>query len=148
MEENEESFQQLDLGIKEPRKNKYYKIKGKIDKKRIQIENRKLFNDPLVWAFITIGIILILQQIRSILISYDTLPTYIEVFRYKLTIDEQLAHKQFINIYPTISILSLVISFIFVILFYNKERNFTKMLIISSLLCIIAQSIILVEILH
>ena len=121
MEENEESFQQLDLGIKEPRKNKYYKIKGKIDKKRIQIENRKLFNDPLVWAFITIGIILILQQIRSILISYDTLPTYIEVFRYKLTIDEQLAHKQFINIYPTISILSLVISFIFVILFYNKE---------------------------
>lgn len=137
--------EQLDLDIKEPFKNKFFKVKGRFDLAILQFEIKKFLKDPLLWAMIIIGMIFIVQQILLIYKDIDTLPKYLPVFKYFLSAQEKLTLREYIYIYPLISIIVFVVSLISTSKNYNRERNFTKLLMASTLLCIISQSIILVD---
>lgn len=137
--------EQLDLDIKEPLKNKFFKVKGRVDLAILQFEIKKFLKDPLLWAMIIIGMIFIAQQILLIYKDIDTLPKYLPVFKYFLSAQDKLALKEYIYIYPLISIVVFLVSLISTSKNYNRERNFTKLLMASTLLCIISQSIILVD---
>ncbi len=137
--------EQLDLDIKEPLKNKFFKVKGRVDLAILQFEIKKFLKDPLLWAMIIIGMIFIAQQILLIYKDIDTLPKYLPVFKYFLSAEDKLALKEYIYIYPLISIVVFLVSLISTSKNYNRERNFTKLLMASALLCIVSQSIILVD---
>lgn len=140
-----EESKQLGLDIKEPFKNRFFKVKGNVDSKMRQMEVRRFFREPFLWLALVIGIILILHQVTLILQNIDLLPSYLPIFKFYLASQEQLAEKIYIYIYPIISASVLFLSFLFTVRYYNRERNFTKILLLSSLLCIFAQSIILID---
>lgn len=141
----EEEISQLDLGIKEPFKNKLFKIKRNIDYAILRFEVKKFLKDPLVWAAFVISITLILQQVLLIYRNIETLPVYIPIFRYFISIPKKLIEKEFIFIFPIISVLSFVISFIFTSRYYNSEKALTKFLLFGLMLCTISQAIILID---
>jgi len=141
----EEQVSQLDLGIKEPFKNKFFKIKGNIDYAILRFEVRKFLKDPLVWATFVISITLILQQVLLIYRNIETLPVYVPIFRYFISVPKKLAEKEFIFIFPVISAFTFVISFIFTSRYYNSEKALTKFLLFGLMLCTISQTIILID---
>lgn len=143
----EEEYKQLGLDIKEPFSNRFYKIKRKFDDTVLKFEILKFLKDPILWAMLVIGVILILYQIYSIQKNYDTLPQYLPIYRYFIVVRDKLVEKKHIWIYPIISISVLIPSFFVVPTNYNKEKSLIKLLMIVVLLCIIAQTIILVELL-
>ena len=88
----------------------------------MRFEVKKFLKDPLVWAAFVISITLILQQVLLIYRNIETLPVYIPIFRYFISIPKKLIEKEFIFIFPIISVLSFVISFIFTSRYYNSEN--------------------------
>ena len=75
---------QLDLGIKEPFKNRFYKVKDKADRAVRRLEVRKYLKDPLTWAMIIISIILILTHIYLIYSNWNNYPSLIPIFKYQI----------------------------------------------------------------
>ena len=142
---SEEKPQQLDLGIKEPFINKFFKIKSNLDLAILRFEVRKFLKDPLIWAGLVITIVLLLHQCYLIYTNYVDFPVYLPVFKYFISIPNKLVNKEFVAIFPIITIFSLILTFIFTPRFYNSEKILTKFLIFSLLLCSLAQSIILVD---
>jgi len=142
---DEEEYTQLGLDIKEPFSNKFYKVKGKIDKTTTRLEILKFLKDPLLWAVVVIGTILIIQQIFLIRQNFDSLPKYLPIYKYNMAIQNKLTDKVYIYIYPAISACAMLFSLILVPRCYNGEKSLVKLLMITTLLCIISQSIILIE---
>ncbi len=143
--EVKEEVQQLDLGIKEPFKNKIYKLKGHLDMFLLRFEVRKFLKDPIVWASLTISIILILHQAYLVYMNIDSLPRLLPIFRYFLSIPKKLVDKEYIILFPSISILSFILVFFFTSRHYNNEKLLTKFLLFSLILCCISQTIILID---
>ena len=146
--EPKEESKQLNLGIKEPFKNRFFRIKRSIDFAVLKFEVRKFLKDPLVWATLTIGLVLIAQQIYLILENLSDLPVYIPVFRYFLSAEQKLAQKDYIFVLPLISTIALLLSMFFTSRYYNNEKKLTKLLLFSSLLSTISQSLILIDLVN
>ena len=146
--EPQEESKQLDLGIKEPFKNRLFKIKRSIDFAVLRFEVRKFLKDPLVWATLVIGLVLIAQQMSLILENLSTLPVYIPVFRYFLSAEEKIAQKDYIFVFPMISVITLLLSMLFTSRYYNNEKKLTRLLLFSSLLSNITQSLILIDLVN
>ena len=144
----EEKEKQLDLGIKEPFKNRFFKIKRSIDFAILKFEVRKFLKDPLVWATLIITVVLIAQQIYFISTNLAQLPVYVPVFRYFISIPSKLVVKDYIIIFPTISVVGLLLSFLFTSRYYNSEKALTKILLFTSLLCTISQTLILIDLIN
>jgi hypothetical protein len=139
---------QLELGIKEPFKNRFFKIKRSIDFAVLRFEVRKFLKDPLVWATLTIGLVLIAQQISIILENFSTLPVYVPIFRHFLSAEKKLAQRDYIFIFPMISLIALLLSMLFTSRYYNNEKKLTRLLLFSSLLSSISQSLILIDLVN
>ena len=146
--EKEEKPKQLDLGIKEPFKNKFLKISNSLQLALLKFEVRKFLKDPLVWATFVISLVLIGQQIYLIFMNLGSLPTYLPIFRHFISIPQKLTIKDYIIIFPTISTIALLLSFLFTSRYYNSEKSLTKILLFSSLLCTISQSLILIDLIN
>jgi ABC-type multidrug transport system permease subunit len=146
--EPQEESKQLDLGIKEPFKNRLFKIKRSIDFAVLRFEVRKFLKDPLVWATLVIGLVLIAQQVYLILENLSDLPVYVPIFRYFLSAEEKLTQKDYIFIFPLISIITLLLSMLFTSRYYNNEKKLTRLLLFSSLLSSISQSLILIDLIN
>ena len=144
----EEEIKQLDLGIKEPFINKFFKVKGNIDLAILRFEVRKFLKDPLVWATLTISLVLIAKQISLIYDNFHNLPLYLPIFRHFITIPRKLVEKDYILIFPVISITVLFLSFLFTSRYYNTEKFLTKFLLFGSILCTISQTIILIDLIN
>ena len=144
-EKEDRKEQQLDLGIKEPFKNRFFKIKNKISLAILKFEVKKFLKDPLLWASLVICLILISHQIYTIANSFDTLPKYLPIFRHFISIPRKLVEKEYIVIFPIISFISLLLSLIFTSRYYNTEKVLTKFLLFSAILCTIAQSLIIIH---
>lgn len=143
-QEKDES-KQLDLGIKEPFKNRFFKIKRSIDYAILKFEVRKFLKDPLVWAILVVSLVLIGQQAYIISTNIERLPTYIPVFRHFISIPRKLSTRDHIILFPTISVITLLLSFIFTSRYYNSEKKLVKILLFTSLLCTLSQSLILID---
>jgi len=145
---NEKKEQQLDLGIKEPFKNRLFKIKRNIDLAILKFEVRKFLKDPLLWATLVIGIVLIGHQIYLILNNFTDLPVYLPIFKYFISIPRKLVIKDYIVVFPIISFIVLALSLIFTSRYYNSEKVLTKFLLFASMLCTVSQSIILIHLIR
>ncbi len=144
-ENREEIAKQLDLGIKEPFKNKVFKIKGIIDLAVLRFEVKKFLKDPLVWGVFVITIVLIVHQSYLIYNGYSNLPVYIPVFKYFISIPKKLVLKEYVFIFPIISTVAFLLSFIFTSRYYNNEKLLTKFLLFACLLCTLSQTVILID---
>lgn len=146
--EKEEKPEQLDLGIKEPFKNKFFKIKNTLDLALLKFEVRKFLKDPLVWATLMICLALIAQQIYLVITNLQSLPSYIPIFRHFISVPRKLVEKDYIIIFPTISIIALLFSFLFTSRYYNSERALTKILLFTSILCSVSQSLMIINLVN
>lgn len=141
----EEQEKQLDLGIKEPFGNKVAKVKGNIKKTFIQFEVRKFLKDPFLWATLSICAVLLTQQIILIRETFADLPILLPIFRYHISIPKKLVAKEFLFVFPFISATVLSASFFLTSTYYNKEKVLVKFLLFVSILCVLAQSLILIH---
>jgi ABC-type multidrug transport system permease subunit len=146
--EPQEESKQLDLGIKEPFKNRFFKIKRSVDFAILRFEVRKFLKDPLVWATLVISLVLIAQQMSIILENFSTFPVYVPIFRHFLSAENKLAQKDYIFIFPLISLITLLLSMFFTSRYYNNEKKLTRLLLFSSLLSSISQSLILIDLVN
>lgn len=144
----EQKPKQLDLGMKDPFKNKFLKLNNSLQLALLKFEVKKFLKDPLVWATFVVGLVLVAQQIYLIFINLDSLPTYLPIFRYFISVPQKLTAKDYIIIFPTISTIALLLSFLFTSRYYNSEKSLTKVLLFSSLLCTISQSLILIDLIN
>ncbi len=143
--QKEEQAKQLDLEIKEPFKNKFYKAKRQFDTTVLHLEVRKFFKDPLVWAVLVISLVMIASQIFSIEKSFSSMPKLLPIFKYFASAKKELVDKELIYIYPGISILVLVTTLLFVSKNYNREKYLSRLLLVSALVCIVFLSIIMFD---
>jgi len=147
-QEKKEEVKQLDLGIKEPFKNRFFKIKRSFDLAVLKFEVRKFLKDPLVWATLVITLILVAQQVYLIYTNLPLLPELLPIFRYFIAVSQKLAVKDYVIIFPTISMVTLLLSFSFTSRYYNSEKALTKILLFTSLLCTISQTLILIDLIR
>jgi hypothetical protein len=138
-----EEVKQLDLGIKDPFKNKFLKIKSSINRSILQFEVRKFLKDPLVWSVLTIS--LIAQQVFIIYQNINSLPVYIPVFKYFLAVEKKLTTTEYVLAFPVISSVVLMTSFYITSRNYNRERLLTKLLLLTVLLVAFSQTVTLID---
>ena len=141
----EEKVKQLDLGIKDPFKNKIYKIKGKTDNIILQFEVRKFFKDPFFWFVIVFSLVMLAQQIYWIQTNISNFPALTPILNYNLSSDIRLLPKIFLYIFPTISIFSIIVSTIVIAKYYNKEKMLSKLVLLCSLLACVSGTIMLIH---
>lgn len=141
----EEKVKQLDLGIKDPFKNKIYKIKGKTDNIILQFEVRKFFKDPFFWFVIVFSLVMFAQQIYWIQTNISNFPASTPILNYNLSSDMRLLPKIFLYIFPTISIFSIIVSTIVIAKYYNKEKMLSKLVLLCSLLACVSGTIMLIH---
>lgn len=144
--EAEEKTKQLDLDIKEPFTNKFFNIKRKIDFFILKFEVKKFLKDPLLWATITISLVMILTQLLLLRENYDSLPTYLPIFKTYITLTSKLVVKEYLLVYPIISITTLLLGSMAVSNYYNREKSLTKIVLFSVLGISLSQTIILIDI--
>lgn len=144
----EEKNTQLDLKIKEPLKNKFYKIKDKTDKYLVQLEVRRFLKDAFFWFVVIISLMMIGYQILLIVNNIDNIPSLIPILRYNIQSSGQLIHKNFIILYPILSSIPLITTIILTTRTYNRERILTKFLLLTSLLTSISLSVILIHLIN
>ena len=141
----EEKVKQLDLGIKDPFKNKIYKIKGKTDNIILQFEVRKFFKDPFFWFVIVFSLVMLAQQIYWIQTNISNFPALTPILNYNLSSDMRLLPKIFLYIFPMISIFSIIVSTIVIAKYYNKEKMLSKLVLLCSLLACVSGTIMLIH---
>ncbi len=144
----EENLVQLGLDIKEPLKNKFYKIKGKIDFIILKFEVRKFLKDPFVWATVIISTVMILTQLFLIRDNYSNLPSYLPIFKTFTILTSKLVEKSYILLYPIVSTFVLLVGTIAVSNYYNREKSLVKILLFTILFNAIGQSIILIDLIN
>ncbi len=141
----EEQIKQLDLGIKDPFKNKIYKIKGKTDNIILQFEVRKFFKDPFFWFVIVSSLVMLAQQIYWVITHFSQFPTLTPILNYNLSAGVRLLPKEFLYIFPSISLFSIIISTIITSKYYNKEKMLSKLVLLCSLLACVSGTIMLIH---
>lgn len=141
----EEKVKQLDLGIKEPFKNKILKIKGKTDIMLLQIEVKKFLKDAFFWFVIVFDIVMTLEQGWIIYTTFSKLPSLIPILNYFLVSLDSLGSKNLLFVFPSISVLTILIGIIVTTKYYNREKMLTKFVLLCSMLTCIAETIILIH---
>ncbi len=141
----EEKVKQLDLGIKDPFKNKIYKIKGKTDNIILQFEVRKFFKDPFFWFVIVFSLVMIAQQIYWIQTNIAKFPSLTPILNYNLSSDARILPKYFLYIFPSISLFSIIVSTIVTARYYNKEKMLSKLVLLCGLLASVSGTIMLIH---
>jgi len=136
---------QLDLGIKDPFKNKIYKIKGKTDAMVLQFEVKKFLKDSFFWFVIVLNTILLIQQGLWLHNNIDKFPSLTPILNYNLSAENRVTEKYFLYIFPIISLLSIIIGTIVTMKYYNKEKMLTKFILLCTLLASVSGSLVLIQ---
>lgn len=144
----EDKNTQLGLKIKEPFKNRFFKIKGKTDSLLTQLEVRKFLKDLFFWFVLVIALLMIVYQIYIIVVNLDNLPSMLPILRYNIEASAKLAPKIYLVLYPSMSLISLITAVLLSIKIYNREKFLTKILLLSSLLCSISMTISLIQLIN
>lgn len=144
----EDQNTQLGLKIKEPFKNKFFKIKGKTDSLLIQLEVRKFLKDIFFWFVLVISLLMIAYQVYIIVVNLNSLPSLLPILRYNIAASAKLTSKIYLVIYPAISLVSLAAATFLTIRVYNREKFLTKLLLLSALLCCVSMTISLIQLIN
>ncbi len=136
---------QLDLGIKDPFKNKIFKIKGKTDTMLLQFEVKKFLKDAFYWFVIVFNTVMLIQQGLWLHENISKFPSLTPVLNYNLDAESRVTNKYFLYIFPIITLISLIIGVIVTVKYYNKEKMLTKFILLCTLLASISGSIMLIQ---
>lgn len=136
---------QLDLGMKDPFKNKILKIKGKTDVMLLQFEVKKFFKDSFFWFIIVSDTVMLAQQGFWLYNNIQRFPSLTAILNYNLTPENRIVSKHFLYIFPIITLLSIIIGTIVTIKYYNKEKMLTKFILLCTLLASVSGSIMLIH---
>jgi len=148
VQKKEEKNTQLGLKIKEPLKNKFFKIKGRTDSLRTQLEIRKFLKDIFFWFVLVISLLMIAYQIYLIVANLNTLPSLLPILRYNIAASAKLASKEYLVIYPFISLISIGTATFLTVKIYNREKFLTKLLLLAALLCSISMTVSLIQLIN
>lgn len=129
----ESKEQQLQFGLKDTPKNIYFKYKDQYEVWLAGLETRKYVKDPLTWFTLVMSITFLITEI-SILESSTRIPSKIPLFNYYIAPIERLVVKDLAYLYPFLSLLIIVISVYLSNLYYHKERELSKTLLIVMLI--------------
>lgn len=144
----EDQNTQLGLKIKEPFKNKFFKIKGRTDSLLIQLEVRKFLKDIFFWFVLVISLLMVAYQVYIIVVNLNSLPSLLPILRYNIAASAKLTSKIYLVIYPVISLVSLAAATFLTIRVYNREKFLTKLLLLSALLCCVSMTISLIQLIN
>lgn len=149
MEKNkkEKKEKQLDFGLKNPPQNIYYKYKDQYELWLSKLETRKFTQDILTWFVLIISTSLIFTQIYSIE-TVESLPTRIPVFNYFFTLSMRLVDSNWIYVYPAIGVLLLLVGTYYANRYYHREKELSKVLLITILLANLSLSVIFMKLLY
>jgi len=136
---------QLDLGIKDPFKNRIFRIKGKTDAMILQFEVRKFLKDSFFWFVIVVDTIMLVQQGLWLYSNISKFPSLTPILNYNLAAENRITDKHFLYIFPIITLLSIIIGTIVTIKYYNKEKMLTKFILLCTLLASVSGSVILIH---
>lgn len=136
---------QLDLGIKDPFKNKIFKIKGKTDTMLLQFEVKKFLKDAFYWFVIVSNTVMLIQQGLWLHENISKFPSLTPVLNYNLDAESRVTDKNFLYIFPIITLISIIIGVIVTVKYYNKEKMLTKFILLCTLLASISGSIMLIQ---
>jgi len=143
-----EEPKQLDLDIKEPLSNKFYKAKRQFDFAVLKLEVIKFLKDPLVWALIVSGVIFLLFQTNLIHQNIAEMPQYVPLLKFYLSSKDIIVPIIYIYSIPIMSGIMITVSIFFVSKNYNREKNLTKILLASTIISILFLTIILLQIIR
>ena len=132
---------QLDFGLKNPPQNIYYKYKDQYELWLSKLETHRFMKDLLMWFILIMSLSLIVTQIYTIL-NLEIIPSRIPVLNYFFTLGLRLVNSIWIYLFPSLSILVLILGFIFANKYYHKERELSKTLLVVILLTILSISIL------
>jgi glucan phosphoethanolaminetransferase (alkaline phosphatase superfamily) len=136
---------QLNLGIKDPFKNKIFKIKGKTDVMLLQFEVKKFLKDSFFWFVIVSDAIMLAQQGFWLHNNIQKFPSLTPILNYNLSAENRVTDRYFLYIFPIISLISIIIGVIVTAKYYNKEKMLTKFILLCTLLASVSGSIILIH---
>jgi hypothetical protein len=138
-----EEIKQLDLGIKEPFKNKFFKIKGKTDSVLLQIEVKKFLKDVFFWFVAILDLTMLLQQGYVLYTHFAKLPNLIPILNYYRESNERLVGKEYLFVFPAITFFVTIVGIVVVGKYYNREKVLSKFILFCTLLTSIATTILL-----
>jgi len=136
---------QLDLGMKDPFKNKILKIKGKTDVMLLQFEVKKFFKDSFFWFVIVSDMIMLVQQGFWLHNNIEKFPSLTPILNYNLSSENRITNRDFLYIFPIITLLSLIIGIIVTAKYYNKEKMLIKFILLCTVLASVSASIMLIH---
>ncbi|MDX9738770.1 MAG: hypothetical protein RBT33_00190 [Candidatus Dojkabacteria bacterium] len=146
-DKKEKKEKQLDFGLKNPPQNIYYKYKDQYELWLSKLETRKFTQDILTWFVLIISTSLIFTQIYSIE-TVESLPTRIPVFNYFFTLSMRLVDSNWIYVYPAIGVLLLLVGTYYANRYYHREKELSKVLLITILLANLSLSVIFMKLLY
>lgn len=132
---------QLNLGLKESPKNFFFKIKSIFSNLLIRFEIKEIFRSPLIWAVLIISLCLTATQAYILTKNYNIYPDLIPIWKNQTLLADRLAEKEYLYIFPSLSVLILTAGMIFSNIFFYKEKFLSKLLSICILLSIIGLTI-------
>lgn len=124
---------QLDFGLKDTPKNIYFKYKDQYELWLAGLETRKYIKDPLTWLTIILSVTLLFTQIYMIETNAN-IPSKIPILNYFSTPSKRLLEREYIYMYPGISLFLLTVSIYISTVYYHKERALSKEILITMLL--------------
>lgn len=140
-----EEVKQLDFGIKDPLKNKFFKIKSKTNILLLQFEVKKFLKDAFFWFVGIFNIAMLLQQGLWLYNNIHKFPTLTPILNYNLASENRLVDKHFLYIFPVISLISIIIGIIITMKYYNKEKLLTRFILLCTLLTCISGTVMLIQ---
>ena len=141
----DEEIKQLDLGIKDPLKNKAFKIKGKADIMLLQFEVKKFLKDAFFWFVGIFNIVMLLQQGLWLYNNIHKFPSLTPILNYNLAPEDRIIDKHFLYIFPIISLISIIVGIIITTRYYNKEKVLTRFILLCTLLTCISGTVMLIH---
>ncbi len=137
---------QLDLGMRSPFVNIFYKIKERFKKTFIYFEIVSFARTPLNWFLIILSISLILIGVFYIYSTYYSLPSQIPMLSYFTSLKKKLVDTEYIFALPTLSLLILIVGSQVAYKYFHKEREMTNLLLFISLCSIFLITLLILRI--
>lgn len=138
---------QLNLGLKNTPANIYYKYKDRYDVWSAGLETRKFLKDIFTWFVVILSITFIATEVYLI-VNKGSIPSEIPIFNYFVAPAERLVSDMWIYVYPLIGSTVLLIGILIANMFYHKERELSKILLLTVLLTNFSLCIIFLKLLH
>jgi hypothetical protein len=141
--DKEEPNKQLDLGIKEPFKNRFLNIRRKTSGVLLQLEVKKFLKDVFFWFVTVTNTMMLVLQGYVLFIHFNNIPTIIPILNYYRDSIDRLVNKEYLFIFPAITTFSILLEIFVIARYYNKEKVLAKFILFCSLLTSISSSIVL-----